>query len=206
LALATEAPIHDISVAALCQRAGVTRDTFYRYASRPIDVLARAMEQDLPAIDELLAMTALPATMSQLEPPGRAVLEHVERNRQIYRHALHPYLDSALRDVLATRINSLLAGYLTANTDSLPAIGGSAPSAAEIRRLAIFTSSGIVGAIEDWLAQDEAESLERMLTLLFTAAAPWWRGSIPRTVGPAFGLAGSGGVGGPANQVFPPVG
>lgn len=33
----------------------------------------------------------------------------------------------------------------------LPSIGGSPASATEIRRLAVFTAAGIVGAIEDWI-------------------------------------------------------
>jgi AcrR family transcriptional regulator len=180
-ALAGGHPIHDISVAALCQQAGLTRDTFYRYAARPIDVLARAMDEDLPAACDLLSLMEQPAfagsasALSPLEVPGRAILEHVDRNRAIYRQALHPHLDSALREVLIGRIEALLTGYLQLNHESVPAIGDEQPTAAETRRLAVFTAAGIVGAIEDWLAQDQPESLDRMLELLFTAAAPWWR-------------------------------
>jgi AcrR family transcriptional regulator len=186
-ALAGKHPIHDISVAALCQQAGLTRDTFYRYASRPIDVLARAMDEDLPATAELLSLLQQRnGAVGSLEVPGRSILEHVDRNRAIYRRALHPHLDSALREVLIGRIEALLAGYLRSNPESVPAIGGEPPTALEARRLAVFTAAGIVGAIEDWLAQDQPESLDRMLELLFTAAAPWWRPSA------AAGLAAAG--------------
>jgi AcrR family transcriptional regulator len=173
--LACKAGIHDVSVAALCQQAGITRDTFYRYASRPIDVLASAMSEDLPSAAALLALLWQPAAGNPLEAPGRAVLEHVDRNRAIYRHALHPHLDSALREVLIGRIEALLTRYLQLRPEAVPAIDGAQPTVAEIRRLAVFTAAGIVGAIEDWLAQDPPEPLDRMLALLFTAAAPWWR-------------------------------
>jgi hypothetical protein len=173
--LAAERPIHHVSVAALCQQAGLTRDTFYRYAARPVDVLARAMDDDLPSAEVLLGLIASPLAANPLEAPGRAVLEHVDRNEPIYQHALHPHLDSALREVLVGRLETLLLGYLQANPDSVPTIGETKPSAAEIRRLAVFTAAGIVGAIENWLAQKSREPVDRMLTLLFTAAAPWWR-------------------------------
>jgi AcrR family transcriptional regulator len=173
--LAAQRPIHDISVAALCLQAAVTRDTFYRYANRPVDVLARAMDDDLPTAQSLLALLPPPPGPSPLEAPGRVVLEHIDRNKAIYQRALHPHLDSALREVLIGRLETLLLGYLQANPDSVPSIGETKPSAAEIRRLAVFTAAGTVGAIENWLAQDRPEPVDRMLTLLFTAAAPWWR-------------------------------
>ena len=173
--LAAERPIHQISVAALCHRAGLTRDTFYRYAARPVDVLARAMDDDLPSAEALLALIAPPPAANPLEAPGRAVLEHTDRNKAIYQHALHPHLDSALREVLIGRLETLLLGYLQANPESVPTIGDTTPSAAETRRLAVFTAAGTVGAIENWLAQERPEPVDRMLTLLFSAAAPWWR-------------------------------
>jgi AcrR family transcriptional regulator len=185
--LAAEWPIHQVSVAALCHRAGLTRDTFYRYAARPVDVLARAMDDDLPSADVLLGLIAPPPAADPLEAPGRAVLEHIDRNKAIYQHALHPHLDSALREVLIGRLETLLSGYLQSNPESVPTIGDTNPTGAETRRLAVFTAAGTVGAIENWLAQDQPEPVDRMLTLLFTAAAPWWRrpdgrsGSRPRT-------------------------
>jgi len=173
--LAAERPIHHISVATLCQRAGLTRDTFYRYAARPVDVLARAMDDDLPSAEVLLGLIAPPPAANPLEAPGRAVLEHIDRNKPIYQHAQHPHLDSALREVLIGRLESLLLGYLQANPQSVPTIGDTNPTGAETRRLAVFTAAGTVGAIENWLAQDQPEPVDRMLTLLFSAAAPWWR-------------------------------
>jgi AcrR family transcriptional regulator len=177
--LAAERSIHHISVATLCQRAGLTRDTFYRYAARPVDVLARAMDDDLPSAEALLASVAPRPAANPLEAPGRAVLEHIDRNKAIYQHALHPHLDSALREVLIGRLEILLLGYLQANPESVPTIGDSKPTAAETRRLAVFTAAGTVGAIENWLAQERPEPVDRMLTLLFSAAAPWWRRPAP---------------------------
>src|SRR6516164_2195358 len=70
--LAAERPIHQISVAALCHRAGLTRDTFYRYAARPVDVLARAMDDDLPSAEALLALIAHPRRPTHWKrPDGR---------------------------------------------------------------------------------------------------------------------------------------
>lgn len=174
--LAAEQPIHDISVAALCQKAGTTRDTFYRYGSRPIDILAMAIDEDLPSAAKLLmALISHSWTANPLRVPGRTVLQHIERNWAVYQHALHPHLDSALREVLVSRFEALLTGYLQTRPEAVPSIGGSPASAPEIRRLAVFTAAGIVGAIEDWINQDQPDPLDRMLALLFTAATPWWQ-------------------------------
>jgi hypothetical protein len=155
--------------------------------ARPLDVLARAMDDDLPTAEGLLALLPQPPATSSLEAPGRAVLEHIDRNRAIYRRALHPDLDSPLREVLIGRLETLLMGYLQAISDSVPTIGETKPTVAETRRLAVFTAAGTLGAIENWLAQDRPEPVDRMLTLLFTAAAPWWRQ--PARSGATRGLA-----------------
>jgi AcrR family transcriptional regulator len=175
--LAATEPIHEISVAALCQAAGVTRDTFYRYATRPIDVLAEAMARDLPPAAELVAQLAQPAAANPLEIPGRMILRHVERNLAVYRNALRPHLDSALRDVLLARVLDLLAAFVERCPEVVPRIDGSPPTSAEVRQMVIFTASGIVGAIEEWARQDigEAASTDRVLSVLFASAASWWR-------------------------------
>jgi AcrR family transcriptional regulator len=174
--LSAAEPIHEISVAALCQAAGVTRDTFYRYATRPIDVLAEAMSRDLPPTAELVARLARPPVANPLEIPGRMILQHVERNLQIYRNALRPHLDSALRDVLLARILDLLAAFVERCPEVVPSIDGSPARAVEVRQMVIFTASGIVGAIEQWAGQGtgEATSADRMLSVLFASAASWW--------------------------------
>jgi AcrR family transcriptional regulator len=174
--LSTAEPIHEISVAALCQAAGVTRDTFYRYATRPIDVLAEAMSRDLPHTAELVAQLTRAPAANPLEIPGRMILQHVERNLQVYRNALRPHLDSALRDVLIARILDLLAAFVERCPEVVPRIEGSPPCAAEVRQMVIFTASGIVGAIEHWACQDTggATGADRMLSVLFASAASWW--------------------------------
>jgi AcrR family transcriptional regulator len=175
LALACEQPIGAISVAQLSQRAGITRDTFYRYASRPVDVLARALAADLPTLAELVrAMGSGPAD-DPVRPAGGAILAHVERNREIYRRALRPHLDPELRDVLVHRIEEMLARYLDVHRHVLPALGSGMLTERERYRFIVFTAAGVVGAIEDWVSQEEPEPVERMLDLLFAVAAPWWR-------------------------------
>jgi AcrR family transcriptional regulator len=174
--LAAAEPIDQISVAALCQAAGVTRDTFYRYATRPIDVLAEAMSRDLPPAAELVAQLMRPPAANPLEIPGRMILQHVERNLRVYRNALRPHLDSALRDVLLARILDLLVAYVERCPEVVPPIEGSPPRPVEVHQMVTFTASGIVGAIEQWARQDagEATGVDRMLSVLFASAASWW--------------------------------
>jgi hypothetical protein len=104
------------------------------------------------------------------------ILQHVERNLQVYRNALRPHLDSALRDVLLARILDLLSAFVDRCPDVVPWIDGSPPCVVEVRQMVIFTASGIVGAIEQWARQDtgEATGADRMLSVLFASAASWW--------------------------------
>jgi AcrR family transcriptional regulator len=175
--LAAVEPIHEVTVAELCQAAGVTRDTFYRYATRPIDLLAEAMARDLPPIAELVSQLAEPTAVNPLEIPGQMILQHIERNLPVYRNALRPHLDSALRDVLLGRILELLVAFAESHPEVLPRIAGKLAGTGEIRQMLVFTASGIVGAVEEWTRQepDQTASVERMLEILFASAAPWWR-------------------------------
>lgn len=50
LQLAAEQSPQSLSVAAVCRVAGVTRDTFYRHAGSPVDLLASALGEEIAEV------------------------------------------------------------------------------------------------------------------------------------------------------------
>ena len=173
LRLSTTKPISEVSVAELCREASVTRDTFYRYAGRPIDVLATALDRDLPELS-----VSPPASegggVRNMDAAIRTFMDHVSRNRAIYRLASRPHLDSALRDVLQSRVEALLAEHARTHPEILPSITGQQPRPDEVAMLVTFTASGALGAVERWLATDDPVGVDRMIDVISAASAPWW--------------------------------
>ena len=89
--LAAEQPVSRIAVAALAERAGVTRATVYnRYAS-PLDLLIQVLYADLDRghrrEEQLRAEGAL-SDAEMLRLTVAEVADHVERFQAVYRHAL----------------------------------------------------------------------------------------------------------------------
>jgi AcrR family transcriptional regulator len=167
--LAAAHSIDQVSVTELCREAGLTRDTFYRYAASPIEVLAQALDEELGE----LPLGGAP-DRSVMDAPTRVLLEHVRDHQTIYRNALHPHLDAALRDVLVARITALLVAYADTHPHAVPLVAGRAAGPAERRVFAAYAASGAVGAVEQLLGEGELVDLERAGELLHTASAPWW--------------------------------
>jgi len=184
--LAADKAINEVTVAELCRDAGTTRDTFYRYAASPIEVLAAALNEDLAEFSRSVEAFKGDARSyeSLLMSSARELLEHVKRNQAIYRHALRPHLDSALRDVLISRIETVIIEYLALHPDVPPDVRGIRPNKKELLILAAWQASGSVGVIERWVKDRRSLDIERMLDLIFTASAPWWFGRTGTTQTP----------------------
>jgi AcrR family transcriptional regulator len=71
LTLAARSPIADVTASAICREAGVTRDTFYRHTTSPVDLLADALGAEIAVI--MAAIAEHPA----IGDAERALLTHV---------------------------------------------------------------------------------------------------------------------------------
>ncbi|PRA79200.1 TetR/AcrR family transcriptional regulator [Microbacterium sp. MYb66] len=164
LNLAGRTPVVDISVSAICSAAGVTRDTFYRHAEGPVQLLADALSAE---IDE--AMEILPQT-DAIGDGERALLEHVQRRASIYRGAMHPLLAAPIRSNLEESIRSGLVLWADLHPQIVPAAFED-PSA--MRIAVAYAAAGTVGAIEEWLRSDD-DDIERAVRLILAASPEWW--------------------------------
>lgn len=165
ISLATDAPIAEITASAICQEAGVTRDTFYRHADRPLDLLADALGAE---IDE--AMTVLPQT-DTIGDGERALLEHVQRRAAVYRGTMHPLLAAPVRSNLEQSIRGGLELWARLHPDIVPAVFVDDKSAMQMA--IAYAAAGTVGAIEEWLRSGDMD-IERAVEVILAASPEWW--------------------------------
>jgi AcrR family transcriptional regulator len=178
LELASAKSIDEVSVTELAKAAGVTRETFYRHYSSPVDLLAAVLVHEL---DALLAGTAeLPASTgsarSVFEQPERALLEHVAAHAEIYRNALSPHLTARLHDVLTESIQRRLVEHLRRHPQIAPDVLGRRPAERDLAMFAAFAASGTVGAIEAWLVSGDLDDTDAATHAILAASPEWWLG------------------------------
>lgn len=173
--LAQQQRADHIKVSELCRAAGITRDTFYRYAATPIQLLSQVLNDDLDAYTTLTQdLPSAPAGGTVMDAPTRAWLEHVCRFENVYRQALRPHLPMEMREVLLTRIQDFMLAHAAKHPHIRPVIDGRAMDDRGIRLAAAFAASGSVGAIEAWLNSGPIGELSVPSALIHASAAAWW--------------------------------
>jgi len=174
--VAAESPIDDVSVAELARRAGITRDTFYRHAGGPADLLARVLGAEL---DDLLTDFAERADAdgggrAVFDVAERALLAHMREHRSIYRGAMSPRLTPALRDMLVGLIERSLLEHLSRHPEIAPAGPAGIDRARQLHVYAAYAASGTIGAIEVWLADDAPAASDDAARAILAASPAWW--------------------------------
>ena len=165
LALASSRPIADVTASAVCTEAGVTRDTFYRHADGPVDLLAAALSAEITAAQEELPRSAA------IGDAEHALLAHVHRRAAVYRGAMHPALAAPVRANLERTIRTGLHQWIELHPDIVPP-----PLAADRTALRIavaYAAAGTVGAIEEWLRSGD-DDIARAVRLILAASPEWW--------------------------------
>lgn len=165
ISLAASTPIAEITASAICREAGVTRDTFYRHAARPLDLLADALGSE---IDEV--MTALPES-DAIGDGERALLEHVQRRADVYRGAMHPLLAAPVRNNLEHSIRRGLELWARLHPHIVPSVF--IDDEAAMRMAIAYAAAGTVGAIEEWLRSGDTD-INRAVEVILAASPEWW--------------------------------
>lgn len=172
--IATEKPISEVNVSEVCRRAEITRDSFYRFASSPAALLAMHLYDDHDTDLVTPSHKATVPTVRALTPATRVLLEHVQRNRQIYLNALTPRLPMELREALLQRLEAVLYAHAREFPEKLPDIQGRRPTEESVSVLVHHASNGVVGAIEFLVATDAIEDIEHAIAVLHAATVPCW--------------------------------
>lgn len=162
-------PIADVSAAALCRAAGVTRDTFYRHVASPAALLADALRVELVGV-----IAAFGDEHGRMLPEAggfragtRALLAHVAEHEAVYRHALQADASSEVRAMLVDVIRAALVRHALADR----AIGDDGLAVA-----AAYAAAGTVGAIEAWMRSAPLD-VERGTSLIMAASPDYWLAS-----------------------------
>jgi AcrR family transcriptional regulator len=171
--LASTRPATSISVTELCRTAGVTRETFYRHATSPLQLLSDTLQAEIdgfPAAWNSAVATEDPAEL--FPETARAILEHVAAHADVYRAAMQPTLLPPLRANLERMMRPSLIEYLQANPGLIPS-GVGAEDTSGLGMLASYAAAGCVGAIEWWLQEAQLD-LDRGARLLIAATPAFW--------------------------------
>lgn len=176
LELAAERPIGQLSVTELCRAAGVTRDSFYRFAAGPEELLASAIaaEIDAPTPVDLTGLD-LAQVGDVLFGGVRQFLGYVHRRSDVLRLAMAPQLSGPVRAVLVAQLEAGLRHYVRTHPEIVPALDGRALSDDERAMLIAQTANGSIGAIERWLALG-MDDVDHGVRLIAMGSAGWWFG------------------------------
>ncbi|XVV17491.1 TetR/AcrR family transcriptional regulator [Actinoplanes sp. CA-131856] len=171
--LAGRRPITEVTVTELCHEAGVTRDTFYRHAASPVELLAAVLREELESI-----AASHPDLAGGLHPDSgmragvHALCAHVADHAAVYRNAARPHLLPPLRENLELVVRGSLEAHARAYPEILPP-GTDSPD--DIRVLAAYAASGTAGAVEAWLPTDPLD-VARGERLILAASPAFWHG------------------------------
>ncbi|MBN7794520.1 hypothetical protein JF531_12745 [Microbacterium esteraromaticum] len=165
LEAAAVTPIAQLTVSQICQSAGVTRDTFYRHAAAPAELLADALEAELEPI-----LADMPATRV-LDESERALLTHIQQRAAVYRGAMQPLLAAPIRFALDAALRRGLRLWLQLHPDIVPDAIAADPAA--LRIAIAYSAAGTVGAIEEWLP--DGGDPDRAAEMILAASPQWWR-------------------------------
>ncbi|WP_418277465.1 TetR/AcrR family transcriptional regulator [Isoptericola jiangsuensis] len=171
LDLAALRPVGGLSVAEVARAAGITRDTFYRHCTGPVELLAGVLAEELDRIE--------------LGPGGSAdefldavtrLLEHVATHAPVYQGALLRSTEGAIRDVLHDVVAERLDAFLRAVPDALPHVPAGLPDDDATRAVVVaYCAAGTVAAITVWLHRDADRSeIPGMARTILAAGPRWW--------------------------------
>ena len=177
-AIAAEKHVNKISVAEVARAAEITRDTFYRHGTNPVELLASFLREDLDDLGRSIG--ELPATsgtkLSVFDEPERRLLSHIAERSEIYSNALSPRLAGELRDMLSDYIEQGLILHLERHPQIAPLLPGGLPPEEQRRMLVAYAGAGTVGAIEAWLRGENRGSVEEAARTVIAASPEWWLG------------------------------
>ncbi|MBU4214226.1 MAG: TetR/AcrR family transcriptional regulator [Actinobacteria bacterium] len=168
--LATEGPLAAVTVSKVCRRAEVSRDSFYRFASSPAEMIARHLYEDHD-VAQVVPRHGEDPGVRGLVPAMQLLVEHVQRNYAIYRNARAPHFPPVIQESLLRRFRQVLAGHVQEFPEKLPPV---ARSPAAIDAFVDYVAFATLGAVESLVGSGSILDTQFSVGILRAAIAPSW--------------------------------
>ena len=150
--LASEQPVHKLTVRAITERAGVDRTTFYHHAETPEALLRHVLRGELDTIlQEFQTEIYEPdGDWAEYQEAGlRLLLSHVQDRQDIYRASLRNGNDNLVQRVLGAHFTEATMVLLNQGAYPLPGIESLDEASKDFAARGV--SGGLVGALTSWL-------------------------------------------------------
>lgn len=168
VALASERPVSQITIADLADRAGVTRATIYNHYASPLELVIQVLLADLQRAHRLEdeRRTVGDRSAEELLRLSIAdVADHIERFKPVYGHAVHDPADGGVYEALVRHFTDYAIEFIARCTHpDLPATNHDV--------IAQFVAHGFAGAIKAWISDNSVTKAD--LVEATVACAPFW--------------------------------
>lgn len=171
--LAATRPVGELSVSEVCWEAHVSRDSFYRLASSPTDVLADYLYEDHDVTEVLDA--GAPAGGDSLVVAMRLLVQHVARNVVIYRRNVEPHLPAVVQDALLRRTREVIEAHVRRSPHLVPRVPADAHGLAHDAFVS-YLAFAVLGATESLVRSGGIDDEELSVAVLRAAISPAWVG------------------------------
>ncbi|TQC42656.1 TetR/AcrR family transcriptional regulator [Rhodococcus sp. WS4] len=170
--LATVMPVSDVQVQHVCAAAGVTKDTFYRHAKSPVELLADVLAQELNAVSvEFRDLAGDSTAKDRIGAAVRVLFQHVLDHGAVYRNCLQPHMIAPIRAAIEAAARASLERHFAAHPETLPA--SVEPSPVVLAIFAGYGAAGIVGALEAWIKSTDHD-LDTGVDAILATMPAWW--------------------------------
>lgn len=175
--LASRQSVSDISITELCRRAGVTRRTFYNHAQSPVQLLRRALTEELDLVrDAMIRDTA--DQDANLEAAVRrslgSIIDHVQHHRAIYHDPATRRIHPELYQLLSDHFFAAAHTSITTAVRRIPDPGPDADQRALATDvLASYVAHAYAGVIETALNNPASATTDFVLDLVIGALPGW---------------------------------
>lgn len=172
--LAQSKPVTGMTVSEVCRKAGVSRDSFYRFASSPSELLAQYLYDDHDVVGVVPDCTDCTHAVKGIIPAMHVLVAHAQRNFEIYRHSIEPHFPPHLQDALLRRMVEVLEGHVCAFPERLPALDHGRRDPVAVDAFISYLAFATLGAIESLVRSGGIKDTELSVAVLKAAIAPSW--------------------------------
>jgi AcrR family transcriptional regulator len=175
--LSVEKGIDRLTVTEVAAAAGVSRDTFYRHSSDPVELLCSALAEELAeSVSAYLAMPVIgDSDDSVFLAPAMAVMEHMRAHAAIYRQSPGSKSGARLTALIESAARQVIETHLDNHPEIVPA--PLLPMTDVVRQMSLaYASSGATASFFAWILGDDLDDVRRYAQVVLASGPEWWLG------------------------------